>query len=507
MCSEKIFRLAIILIFAATPLNSVTYTNKTFLISRSVGSEISMQQSLWYANQRNAENLNNCRFGGSIQATAFYQKSYCGRELGRYFGIAGKNDITYGRIHDRRFFDLDINAVVRFYVLNKAVAAPSVLALPAPYTPANYLHGKLEISPQKTQLGCCFDYYNKLPFFNKKLFLKLSFPFAKVRNSLRSTVYSEHVGHDHTNFTDFLSGKYSYADAANFNDHQEALKFAKIDGRKRSHFGLSDVRGILGCSIINSEEYDANSYVFAVAPCGNKPTGEFLFEPIVGNGKHWGVGVGFEHSIDIYKNEKFSVEHLGQIRLTKFFESDEIRTLQTLVDLKASLAWNHYFLVGVHGLRGVRPLANVSTRPVKVNPGFQLEGSFSIGVRKKTMLVDFGYSFLAREAENIKVKSWEDGKVAFAGDDFDNGATFNVNNPAHLGGVIDISPINRDELNLEEASAPASILHQIFLGLGYESHDLLSWPLVFGVGVSSEWQNSNSSVPTRSIWLKTSLAF
>src|SRR6185436_1681238 len=38
-------------------------------------------------------------------------------------------------------------------------------------------------------------------------------------------------------------------------------------------------------------------------PTGNKPEGEFLFEPIVGNGHHWTLGVGFNAHAMLWRSE------------------------------------------------------------------------------------------------------------------------------------------------------------------------------------------------------------
>jgi len=42
---------------------------------------------------------------------------------------------------------------------------------------------------------------------------------------------------------------------------------------------------------------------YAAAPTGNRPLGAFLFEPIIGNGKHWEVGAGLTSHTNIWKSE------------------------------------------------------------------------------------------------------------------------------------------------------------------------------------------------------------
>ncbi len=43
--------------------------------------------------------------------------------------------------------------------------------------------------------------------------------------------------------------------------------------------------------------------VRAAIPTGTLPTGEFLFEPVVGNGHHWELGAGFSGHILFWEDD------------------------------------------------------------------------------------------------------------------------------------------------------------------------------------------------------------
>lgn len=56
--------------------------------------------------------------------------------------------------------------------------------------------------------------------------------------------------------------------------------------------GLAEIRCAFGYNIWQCDDYHFGFNARVAAPTGTRPKGEFLFEPIVGNGHHWEVGVG-----------------------------------------------------------------------------------------------------------------------------------------------------------------------------------------------------------------------
>jgi hypothetical protein len=102
-------------------------------------------------------------------------------------------------------------------------------------------------------------------------------------------------------FSDYVS-KESSLNIVNLSNTSEALspieaqplKYAKwADCATRlNQTRLSDIHLTLGWNMWQCENYHFGLNFKVAIPTGNRPTGEYFFEPIVGNGHHWEVGGG-----------------------------------------------------------------------------------------------------------------------------------------------------------------------------------------------------------------------
>lgn len=77
-----------------------------------------------------------------------------------------------------------------------------------------------------------------------------------------------------------------------FGDMKESQLFGRISPVARHATAIADVDFILGWNILLQPRASFGFYTQATAPTGTKPTAEFLFEPIIGNGRHWELGFG-----------------------------------------------------------------------------------------------------------------------------------------------------------------------------------------------------------------------
>lgn len=95
-----------------------------------------------------------------------------------------------------------------------------------------------------------------------------------------------------TKASDFFAGSVpSFTDADPAITFQP-LKYGKWACDSRSKTGLADVLMVLGYNFVCNDCGFFGLNLRAAAPTGTRPKGEFLFEPIVGNGRHWTLGVG-----------------------------------------------------------------------------------------------------------------------------------------------------------------------------------------------------------------------
>jgi len=229
----------------------------------------------------------------------------------------------------------------------------------------------------------------------------------------------------------------------------EPLQYARIAGcncAPLTRSGLADLRFTLGYNAYMSDNFHVGFGLTSAAPTGNRPHGEFAFEPMVGNGNHWELGGQFTSHYEFCRSENEDKSFTGyfDINLTHMFTARQTRTL----DLKGKPN-SRYMLaqkmgIPVYGLRfspsnnvafsnnfltppvefkdEFTPVANLSTVDVDVNIGVQTDMVLMFNYTSCNISFDFGYNLWARSCERIKLNckcptKLEDGKTwALKGD-------------------------------------------------------------------------------------------
>lgn len=219
-------------------------------------------------------------------------------------------------------------------------------------------------------------------------------------------------------FTSFISGL-DAPKATGLTFHK--LTNAKMSCKAERLTQLSDMQLAIGWNVLHQPRYHLGGSVRITIPTGNRPTGEFLFEPLVGNGHHWEVGGGLSTHIIVWENEA-TQEQAGiyfDCNITHMFSSRQCRSF----DL-CSNGFNSRYMLAQRmspliefGLRGVvegeliEPLvqyeqevttvANLTTIPVDVSSSVQADLAFMIGYCKGKNSWGFGYGFWGRSCETI----------------------------------------------------------------------------------------------------------
>ncbi len=242
-----------------------------------------------------------------------------------------------------------------------------------------------------------------------------------------------------TNFTSYASGLGTPTLGANifFNP----LESAKIVARSLSKTRLSDIQAVFGWNFLQGDDHHFGLCLRTSAPTGNRPEGEFLFEPIVGNAHHWELGLGLSCHYLLFVDECTDryVGFYGIANLTTLFGSRQKRTFD-LVDKPMS----RYMLTERLGTPVTNlfvnmtpgtaansvapslqfqnlyvPLANISTFDVNVRIAAQFDATAMIYIQWCNWDLDVGYNYWARTCEKIKPICQQcaipfDGNVNFA---------------------------------------------------------------------------------------------
>ena len=314
---------------------------------------------------------------------------------------------------------------------------------------------------------------------------------------------------------------------------QKGFKYGKIDDcaddMKRT--GLADMEVKLGYEWLQQEPCHLESYVGLILPTGNAPQGEYMFEAVVGSGKHVGLTFGSNFGTQIWEckdSERcLRVEHASHSQY--LFKKEHVRSF----DLK-NRPWSRYLSMyeseeqaqnasTTEDIYGLTPGINLMTRTVNVIPGLSHNMNTALVYQSKGLCLEGGYNFFARRAEHIELdtslpsialKHVEgEGKTNPLRDISGTAQTETGVNAISSIGILPVpvanysqSVITTDDIDLASASTPCHIAHTIYGNIGY-NWDEKEYPMGVGMGGSYTFSNSNNSVVDRwTIWGKFSIS-
>jgi hypothetical protein len=475
--------------FITGSLSAGTHTQKTYIQTRPFLSNLPMEYSTWHT-QVNKDKIGS--WGGSFQATGFFQSSQNESNLGTYFG--------YNPIQDPN----GTRDYIPVEVANDADDIPAINIFHNRVPDDNALSGKIQLNPAQRAIGLRLDYYQAF----KDFFFKVSTPITHVESGLHPKAIgpmiaaTEGAGSGQT-IINYFEGNVEETTAGSDN-LQNKLQYAKI-GKNQSRTGLGDIELAAGYSIFKKKGHHFKAGIDLTIPTGNKAKGEWLMEPITGNGGYWGLGVFADSKFLLWKHEKGKIEFLTAANLQYLFSNNEKRTLG-LKDYggRNYFALAQYYLAGQQGTNALFPAANVLTQDVKVEPQLNFELMASTVLISDNFTFEFGYNLFYKEKETIKLRhDWTNNTYALAVTDYDSsGAAFNPETNSFDGA----GPINWNNIDLEPAQTPSALTNKVYCAMGYSFNE---WkrPWMLGMGLGYEFHAGNTALEGFEIWMKTALSF
>jgi len=436
-------------------------TNHTYLAPRPHGVNLAMEYTTFYEliNRKDTD-----KFGANFQITGFYQASSDEARLGKYFGINNKNNITL------KYEDAG-NPVTPNDPSANCVPSTVTCDLDLGYIlhdRAFELAGKsvtLKLEPEQKVWGFRFDYYQDLEKILKGLYLTVALPVVSVENNvdlsvgcqpatcgpcptttppvtpdaaLNQRVIDYFAGCKDVSF-DGKAAVGGPSTSPTFvpnnqaaNNKQALLTKGRINGKHHST-GVADIDVKLGYKFLNKENYFVALNLGVTFPTGNEPKGTYLFEPIHGNGQHWGLGFGLDSSFRVWESDHGdnSLKLALMFNYRYLFEGDECRTLGINKvpttpatppacptscdddddDCANARSWGQYHLLGdakaVTVPHTLIPAANITTLNVDVTPGSQFDGILALSYNMGGFSFDLGYNLYLRSHEEVEVRGCE----------------------------------------------------------------------------------------------------
>lgn len=209
----------------------------------------------------------------------------------------------------------------------------------------------------------------------------------------------------------------------------QPLRYGIMDGA-RTESGLSDIRMALGWNPFVTDDYHFGINVLTSIPTGNVSKSVYLFEPMIGNGRHWEFGFGLSGHTKFFESQSECHRLLvyGDINVGHLFGSCQKRSF----DFKQNGPSSRYMLIEeigtpiVHGLGfgdfdvdpelntfvaadaqyhgKVMPAINKTTLNVHVYVAVQADVVLKFTYGYKDFTVDVGYNFWGRTSEQFRCR-------------------------------------------------------------------------------------------------------
>jgi len=242
-------------------------------------------------------------------------------------------------------------------------------------------------------------------------------------------------------FSSFISG----CGFINIDDIRfQPLQYAKMYNCHGKITRMADLRAALGWNVACDCTYNIGLNIQAAAPTGNRPEGFYLFEPIVGNGKHWEIGAGLNAHYTFWSSVD-ECNYVGMYldaNITHLMGAKQVRTFdlcgkplsrymlacqleKPVNNLLAGPATkqekpNKQF-TGIY-----EPVANLTTFSVEVSVGAQADIVLMLQAVYSNLSFDIGYNFWGKTCENIDFRCdcpcpFEENEWGLKGDAFTYG--------------------------------------------------------------------------------------
>ena len=189
------------------------------------------------------------------------------------------------------------------------------------------------------------------------------------------------------------------------------MQFGLINGDISTGAKFGDIEMTAGYSFVSNEDNSFTVALRASAPTGNKATGKYMLEPIVGRGGCWGLGGYAAGHVSLWEgnnDNRLTFKFMSDVM--HLFETDTVRSY----DLKANGAGSKYMLVAnyagataanVGTFNGtIQNAINLTT--LNSNSSFGVEGEVAVAFNYagRGWSLDLGYDFYGRSSETLTIE-------------------------------------------------------------------------------------------------------
>jgi len=518
---KKIIHGLLVGLLATSAIEAGVNSNRTYIAARST---LSHNMALGMMARNGVKKK--APIGADISITGIFRQSHNSDDLAKYFGGgAATNSNQTGKIEvAKNSTDTSTNALWGYDI--DAVV---------PTDKSKAASGTISFDPKRTVYGAHICYNHDLNKFVDGLFFQFDVPIVSVTNDLNMTVSKGAAnttaanGTNHT-VNDYFSG-IKFTKAATH--PTDALTYLRFNGKGRSKIGIADVNVRLGYCFLEDEDYKVSACFDVVLPTGNEPKAVWLFEPIVGNGGHFGLGGGLRADFNLWRSDdkKGCVDFILCGNVQYLFESTNKRVWGVYNHRLSRLAEAAPYRLAVEkGAKKFAPAASFLAQDSKVTPGITFDGITGINYTNNGFCFDLYYNLFAREADSVKLSNaWTENYYGFADVVADRASTAAVvgkdgdtyNGPiqkegnkttgtASNGTALGTSGYNKDltyYISSLTTATPSALTHKVAIGGGY-TFNIKACPVRIGLGGEYELSGGdNDTIDSWGLWTKIGICF
>ncbi len=193
----------------------------------------------------------------------------------------------------------------------------------------------------------------------------------------------------------------------NFGDMQSPWQAGRIQFCESKKIGLADIDLIFGYNFCNNDCAHFGLYLQTVLPTGNLPQDQFLFSPVVGNGKHFEVGGGVSSHVVLWGGEYQNLAVFLEGNITTLIKNKQCR----IFDFCDNGPFSRYMLLkeycddgaGYYYDGNIVSATNITNRLVNVKLNIKGDASIKLAYRNCGFGFDLGYNIYGHSKESIEI--------------------------------------------------------------------------------------------------------
>lgn len=417
-----------------------------------------------------------------LRATPFFQKSTHEKNISPFFLPGNKTAITIAEDGSG-----DINS------LWLSVTAPK----------HELYSSTLTFYPERSIVGGLFEYNQDLSCIFTGLWFDIKIAIAHAEHDLNA---QENI----TGSKGEVAGSYS---ALEFLE-STALKYGKISSKKQSRNGIDGLFIQLGGNLIESNRSHIDIYGSVAAPVDNSIEACYLFAPLVGRGKHTGLGAGINagKSYGSHNNHAFNLS--TDLFYEYLLEANELRSF----DLKNNGDWSRYLklVTADHAEIGF-PAIHIFTQPLSVTPGSRVNWWTAAHYAHTSWHAEIGYNLWWKQAEKVDVSSSitipyfaaiQDLGAFLTGKEFLSASTATISQGIQaITSDAELITLSDDDFDLCSATQESATSNTIYATIGYELPCIRNCPVLCGLAGSYEFFNTDTILNNYTLWAHLILSF